>query len=319
MSHLTRLTSLSLEVGKSVNPSWILVGSSHVVHSMSNVVRNWMDDISRCWLMRSDLTRWEIHVQSWWQVDKASDMHQIRSLKVPRGANVIVQGRLVEDTTPGLFVLEALTHWSCVCVCVVPSFSSKFIKLQCWIERLWSQASVPMQCLFSFVLRIVWYVEVGKLEAWKIDKSWPDKVSATSCYCKWHVLRLCACFLEFGRNRECRSIRSVRPGGVILRAQQTTGTIWLLISLYSWRLEYKSALLHLTLTELLSNCLASHNVSDFHKFPGFPAERLAQMFEIWANPWQASEATKDHSCPSEKAAFLCFWLKCLAKVTFSEG
>ena len=129
MSHLTRLTSLSLEVGKSVNPSWILVGSSHVVHSMSNVVRNWMDDISRCWLMRSDLTRWEIHVQSWRQVDKASDMHQIRSLKVPRGANVIVQGRLVEDTTPGLFVLEALTHWSCVCVCVFPSFSSKIHKV----------------------------------------------------------------------------------------------------------------------------------------------------------------------------------------------
>ena len=129
MSHLTRLTSLSLEVGKSVNPSWILVGSSHVVHSMSNVVRNWMDDISRCWLMRSDLTRWEIHVQSWGQVDKASDMHQIRSLKVPRGANVIVQGRLVEDTTPGLFVLEALTHWSCVCVCVFPSFSSKIHKV----------------------------------------------------------------------------------------------------------------------------------------------------------------------------------------------
>ena len=56
-------------------------------------------------------------------------MHQIRSLKVPRGANVIVQGRLVEDTTPGLFVLEALTHWSCVCVCVVPSFSSKIHKV----------------------------------------------------------------------------------------------------------------------------------------------------------------------------------------------
>ena len=144
---------------------------------------------------------------------------QIRSLKVPRGANVIVQGRLVEDTTPGLFVLEALTHWSCVCV--FPSrFLQKFIKLQCWIERLWSQASVPMQCLFLFVLRIVWYVEVGKLEAWKIDKSWPDKVSATSCYCKWHVLRLCACFREFARNRECRYIRSVRPGGVILRASR---------------------------------------------------------------------------------------------------
>ncbi len=118
----------------------------------------------------------------------ASDMHQIRSLKVPRGANVIVQGRLVEDTTPGLFVLEALTHWSCV----FPSrFLQKNIKLECWIEGYWSQASVPMQCLFSCVLRIVWYLEVGKLEAWKIDKSWPDKVPATSC-CKWHVVCLCA-------------------------------------------------------------------------------------------------------------------------------
>eukprot|EP00434_Breviolum_minutum_P031464 symbB.v1.2.027826.t1/scaffold2886.1/size67984/7 len=52
-----------------------------------------------------------------------------RSHEVPRGANVIVQGRLVEDTTPGLFVLE-----------------------------------------------------VGKLEAWKIDKSWPDKEQRVQIY-----------------------------------------------------------------------------------------------------------------------------------------
>lgn len=52
-----------------------------------------------------------------------------RSHEVPRGANVIVEGRLVEDSTPGLFVLE-----------------------------------------------------VGKLEAWKIDKSWPDKEERVQVY-----------------------------------------------------------------------------------------------------------------------------------------
>ncbi len=65
MSHLTRLSSLSLEIG---SPSWILMildkrqkniswhlaklknmsGLPMSSTPLSNVVRNWMDDISRC-------------------------------------------------------------------------------------------------------------------------------------------------------------------------------------------------------------------------------------------------------------------------------
>ena len=39
--------------------------------------------------------------------DSAGEIWIFHFYQVPRGANVIVEGRLVEDSTPGLFVLEA--------------------------------------------------------------------------------------------------------------------------------------------------------------------------------------------------------------------